>query len=135
MTMKQSVVILVVDDEAVIRGLLEKVLTRDGYTVLTANDGEMALGVLAEHKVDIVVSDIRMPNMDGLELLETMRQKYPIIPVMIMTAYGETFSVKDALLLGADEYIAKPFKIQEFSELVEKVYWRLLSRTQHPTLM
>ena len=125
--MKQSISILVVDDELMMRKLVEKILSRDGFQVTLAADGNEALTVLAQKKVDIVISDIKMPGMTGFELLQKIKREYPTTAVIMMTAYGDTYSVKDALLLGADEYVTKPFRSQEIALMVERTYWRILS--------
>jgi two-component system response regulator PilR (NtrC family) len=125
--MKSSISILIVDDEAIMRNLLQKILAREGYQLDTVADGASALEYLEKNTVDIVISDLKMPRMDGFELLKQIKNKYPSVGVIIMTAYGDTFTVKDALLLGADEYITKPFKSYEISLVVERAYWRILS--------
>jgi|GEM_PF-342100 len=131
--MKSAISILVVDDEAMMRSLLEKILTRDGYRVFTAADGEIALRILAQEKISIVISDLKMPNLNGFDLLKIVKEKYPRLGMIMMTAYGDTYTVKDALLLGADEYITKPFKSFEIALIVERVYWRITSdNTQTP---
>ena len=125
--MKSSVSILIVDDEEMMRTLLNRILSREGYKIRSAEDGVVALEVLKAEKVDIVISDMKMPRMNGFELLKIVKKEYPQIGVIIMTAYGDTYTVKDALLLGADEYITKPFKSYEISLVVERAYWRILS--------
>ena len=128
--MKSSISILIVDDESTMRSLLEKILAREGYQMYTASNGVEALEHLSERKFDIVISDMKMPKMGGFELLKHIKKEYPGAGVIIMTAYGDTYSVKDALLLGADEYITKPFKSYEISLVVERAYWRILSAGQ-----
>jgi two-component system response regulator PilR (NtrC family) len=118
---------MVVDDELMMRKLVEKVLIRDGFQVVLAKDGEEALRILAERRVEIIISDIKMPRLNGFELLRSVKQQYPNIAVIMMTAYGDTYSVKDALLLGADEYVTKPFQSHEIALIVERTYWRVLS--------
>ncbi|HOP05779.1 MAG TPA: response regulator [candidate division Zixibacteria bacterium] len=125
--MKSSISILIVDDELMMRNLLMKILSREGYRINTAEDGVAALEYLKNNKVDIVISDMKMPRMDGFELLSIIKKDHPEIGVIIMTAYGDTYTVKDALLLGADEYVTKPFKSYEISLVVERAYWRILS--------
>jgi len=125
--MKSSVSILIVDDEEMMRTLLNRILSREGYKIRSAEDGVVALEVLKAEKFDIIISDMKMPRMDGFELLKIVKNEYPQIGVIIMTAYGDTYTVKDALLLGADEYITKPFKSYEISLVVERAYWRILS--------
>lgn len=127
--MRSSISILLVDDERIMRDLLEMILAREGYSILTADDGAMACNVLENEHVDIVVSDMKMPRMNGFELLEFIKREHPSIGVIIMTAFGDTYTVKDALLMGADEYITKPFKSYEISLVVERAYWRILSQT------
>lgn len=127
--MKNTITLLIVDDEAMIRNLLEKILSKEGYKILTAKDGLEALEVMESSKVDIVISDMKMPRMNGLELLKRIKKERPDIGVVIMTGYGDTYTVKDALLLGADEYITKPFKSYEMLMIVERTYWRILAGT------
>ena len=127
--MKNTVSVLVVDDEEMMRSLLAKILEREGYQVVTANDGMEALNVLQNQTINLIISDMKMPRMTGLQLLKKIKSDYPDVGVIIMTAYGDTYTVKDALLLGADEYITKPFKSYEISLVVERAYWRLLSNT------
>ncbi len=125
--MKNKITIMIVDDEEMMRNLLDKILSREGYNIIAANDGVHALEVLNENHVDLIISDMKMPRMNGFELLKHVKTDYPDIGIIIMTAYGDTYTVKDALLLGADEYITKPFKSYEISLVVERAYWRLLS--------
>lgn len=125
--MKNEINILVVDDEEMMRSLLDKMLSTEGYNIITANDGIQALEIIADEKIDLVVSDMKMPRMNGLELLKKMREDYPDIGIIMMTAYGDTYTIKDSLLLGADEYLPKPFKRLELLMTVEKAYWRYLS--------
>jgi len=126
---KSTITILVVDDEAMIRNLLEKILTKEGYKILLAKDGQEALEIINAKKVDMIVSDMKMPRMSGLDLLKSVKKDRPEIGVVIMTGYGDTYTVKDALLLGADEYITKPFKSYEMLMIVERTYWRILAGT------
>lgn len=131
--MKNAMTILIVDDEAMMRSLLKKILMRDGYNVLAASSGTEALNILEDETVDIVISDLKMPEMDGFELLRQIKEDYPRIGIIMMTAYGDTYTVKDALLLGADEYITKPFKSFEISLVVERAYWRILAGSESTT--
>lgn len=119
--------ILVVDDDEVIRDLLKRILSKEGYHVTVACDGSEALENLKAKSVDIVLSDMNMPNLSGFELLKQIREIHPEIGVIIMTSYGDIYSIKDSLLLGADEYISKPFKSMEIVMIIEKVYWKILS--------
>lgn len=131
--MKSTVSILIVDDEEMMRNLLDKILSREGYSIKTARDGVAALEVLKTEKIDIIISDMKMPRRDGFELLKILKKEHPQIGVIIMTAYGDAYTVKDALLLGADEYITKPFKSYEICLVVERTYWRILSASGQPS--
>lgn len=128
--MKNDISILIVDDEEVLRTLLEKILSREGYKIRCAPDGVAALEMMREEPCSIVISDMQMPRMDGFELLRTIKNEFPDTGAIIMTAFGDTYTVKDALLLGADEYITKPFQSYEISLIVERAYWRLLSHKE-----
>jgi DNA-binding NtrC family response regulator len=125
--MKSEIKILIVDDEEMMRNLLSKILKREKYQIVTACDGLEGLNKVQSEHIDIVISDMKMPRMNGFELLKHIKEDYPEIGVIIMTAYGDTYTVKDALLLGADEYITKPFKSYEIALVVERAYWRILS--------
>jgi YesN/AraC family two-component response regulator len=125
--MGKNVSVLVVDDEAMLRDLLARILGREGYLVDTAANGEEALEKLRQNRYHLMVTDIKMPRLNGFELLKIAKKEYPEMGVIMMTAFGDSFSVKDALLLGADEYITKPFKSFEINLIVERAYWRLMS--------
>ncbi len=125
--MKENISILVVDDEEMMRNLLEKILSKEGYRVETATDGEDALEKLRTSTYDMMISDIQMPRLNGFELLQRVKKEYPNISIVIMTAFGDSFTVKDAILMGADEYVTKPLKSFEINLIVERAYWRLKS--------
>src|SRR5262252_4785826 len=93
--------ILVVDDEPNLRRVLSAQLERDGYDVHTAEDGEQALVMLKEHHIDLVISDLRMPKVDGMELLRRVVASEDSIPVVIITAHGTVDNAVEALKTGA----------------------------------
>ena len=105
--------ILVVDDEDSIREFLEIMLKKENYEVTTAEDGLKAKEILAKKSFDMVISDMQMPNMTGIELLKHVKESYPEIVFMIITAFGTTESAVDAMKMGAYDYVTKPFKIDE----------------------
>ena len=125
--MKTDITILVVDDEVPMRDLLNSILTRDGYRVLLADCGAAALDILECESVDLVISDLKMPGMNGFELLKRIKADHPEVGVIMVTAFGDTYTVKDAILLGADDFVTKPFKGFEISLVVEKAYWRIMA--------
>src|ERR1700722_6180264 len=111
MSMKSR--ILVVDDEESIREFLEIMLRKEGYEVTCAEDGQKALEILKKKAFDMVISDLQMPNMTGLELLKSVNEQYPDMFFMMITAFGTTETAVEAMKLGAYDYLTKPFKIDE----------------------
>ena len=128
-SMRRGISTLIVDDDAAMRLLMESILSRQDYSVACAASVDEARAILAEAKIDVVISDIRMPGEDGYDLLKFVKLNYPGIGVILVTGHGDLYSVKDAMLLGADEYVNKPFKSFEIAVIVERVYWRM--RTDH----
>jgi two-component system response regulator (stage 0 sporulation protein F) len=113
--------ILVVDDEEGAQELFNIILTDEGYEVLLANCGEEALALLKENSFNLVITDIKMPRMDGLQLLQEIRKAGCKTDVIMVTAYGEVESYLKAMSLGAAEYINKPIRIKELKRIVHKV--------------
>jgi two-component system response regulator PilR (NtrC family) len=105
--------ILVVDDEESIREFLEIMLKKEGYDVTSAEDGAKAKDLLAKRSFDMVISDLQMPNMTGIELLKHVKESYPDLTFMMITAFGTTESAVEAMKMGAYDYLTKPFKIDE----------------------
>ncbi len=112
--------ILVVDDEANLRRVLAAQLGRDGYEVHTAEDGEAGLAFINEHHVDLVITDLRMPKLGGMDLLRVVQREAPAIPVVILTAHGTVDNAVEALKTGAFDYITKPFDQEEVRTIVRK---------------
>lgn len=103
--------ILIVDDEQSMRQMVAIALRQEGYDVVIAEDGEVASRELQASKVDVVVSDIKMPGLNGIDLLRFARENSPATEVILMTAHTSTESAIEALRLGAYDYISKPFEI------------------------
>ncbi|MES1185970.1 MAG: sigma-54 dependent transcriptional regulator [Myxococcales bacterium] len=112
--------ILVVDDEPNLRRVLSAQLERDGYDVHTAEDGEQALGILKEHHIDLVITDLRMPRIDGMELLRRAQKIDAELPVVMITAHGTVDNAVEALKTGAFDYLTKPFDQVEVRTIVAK---------------
>lgn len=112
--------ILVVDDERNVLSSFERLLSKDGHKVLTASNGGSALRIIEEQHPDLVIMDIRMAGLSGLETLARLKQTDAKVPVIIMTAYGTTNDAIEAMKLGAYEYILKPFEIPKLKELINK---------------
>src|SRR3989339_377919 len=105
--------ILVVDDEKNYTLVLHALLTDAGFEVLTAQSGLEALDILEENDLDLVLTDMTMPMMDGMELLDRVKRDRPHLPVVMMTAYGTVEKAVEAMKKGAYDYITKPFKNEE----------------------
>jgi two-component system response regulator AtoC len=112
--------ILVVDDDPASRDLLRRVLATEGHQVVTLADGREALAELARQRADLVVSDIRMPDVDGVQLLERMRETVPEIPVILVTAFGDVEGAVEAIRRGAFDYLAKPYDVDAVRHLVRR---------------
>ncbi len=116
--------ILIVDDDQSLREFLEIFLAKDGFRVVTAEDGEEALKILDDLPVDLILADIRMPKVDGLKFLKTLRQKGLDLPVIMITAYASLDSAVEAKREGAFDYVSKPFRLEELRQLVQKALER-----------
>jgi two-component system response regulator PilR (NtrC family) len=134
--------ILVVDDEKSMRDLLSITLEREGYDVLTAAGGEPAIEALHRESVDAVITDLRMPKVDGLQVLRSAREISPDTAVIMITAMASTETAVEAMKLGAYDYVTKPFKLDEVILIVrnalerkrlrdENLYLRKQLETQH----
>jgi DNA-binding response OmpR family regulator len=121
--MVNSATILLVDDEEAVQKLLTYPLERDGYRVLQARDGEEALRRFGEEPVDLVVLDVMLPRLDGLEVCRRLRAT-SYVPIIMLTARDDEVDKVVGLELGADDYITKPFSIREFRSRVRAVLRR-----------
>jgi DNA-binding response OmpR family regulator len=121
--MQNASTILLVDDEESIQTLLTFPLERDGYRVVQARDGEEALRRFADEGVDLVVLDVMLPRLDGLEVCKRLRSQSSV-PIIMLTARGEELDKVLGLELGADDYITKPFSIREFRSRVRALLRR-----------
>ncbi len=115
--------VLVVDDEEYFRKLIQEILLRKNknFQIHTASSGEEALDILARHPVDIMLTDLNMPGMNGLELLSLIRGKYPKLQTLVISGQGEVDSAVRAMELGATRYLQKPVKLKELCLAIQKV--------------
>lgn len=111
--------ILIVDDELLIRDLLYDFFNGQGWQTAIAENGEKALDILQSRQIDLVLSDIRMPGMDGLQLTAEMKEAFPEIPVVLMTGYPSVDSAVTALRHKVADYITKPFNINSLYKTIE----------------
>ncbi len=112
--------VLIVEDDPVLREALAETMTIAGHTYITAKDGKEALTLLEIHSPAVVLSDVRMDNLDGNQLLNEIQRKSPGLPVILMTAYSSVEDAVTAMRHGAVDYIQKPFSAQTLTEKVNK---------------
>ena len=112
--------LLIVEDEAKMLRLLELNLAEEGYTVHSAGDGEVGLTRLRQESIDLVVTDLKLPGMDGLEFLQEVKRIDASIPVVVMTAYGTVETAVEAMKAGASDYVLKPFSLEEIKLVIRK---------------
>lgn len=113
--------LLIVDDQQGIRLLLQEVFRKEGYNTHLAANGIEALKMIEQYDIALVLLDMKIPGMDGIEILKRIKKMKPDIPVVMMTAYGELGVVNKALELGAVRYFTKPFDIFEVRDEVNKL--------------
>ncbi len=116
--------ILVVDNESSMREFLAIVLSKEGYSVATAEDGKQALKDLEKDSFDLVLTDIRMPKMGGLELLKALKVISPETITVMMTAYASTGTAIEAMKEGAYDYLTKPFQVDEVKLIIKNALER-----------
>ena len=112
--------ILIVDDEQSYRQLLSMVFEGGGHNIRSAMNGRQAIELLNESPADIIISDVKMPDMDGIEMLREVRETLPDLGVVLMTAFASVETAREAFKLGADDFIQKPFDVEELKLIVRK---------------
>lgn len=112
--------ILIVDDDPSIQSILGKILKMKGHEGVAAESGMHALELIVQSPFDLVITDLRMPQMNGLEVLQKVKALKPGLPVIMVTAYASSETVGESIQLGVFDYLAKPFKVSELIETVER---------------
>ncbi len=134
--MEEEATLLIVDDEAPIRrvlmGFLEDIPEWKYFRVIEAADGQAALDLIRAGEVDMVLADVKMPRLSGFDLLAQVKAKWPHILFIILTGYSDTYSRKEALLLGAEDYLTKPFSREEVELVVRGAYWKVMANRLAP---
>lgn len=116
--------ILVVDDELLIRDLLYDFFSGQGWQIAVAENSERALQILHDRKIDLVLTDIKMPELDGLQLAARLKESDPNLPVVVMTGYPSVESAVTALRAKVEDYVIKPFNINQLFKLIEATIQR-----------
>jgi DNA-binding NtrC family response regulator len=119
--MNTKLKILVLDDEEIVVTRLKAALEKDGYNVETFIDSRLAKERIEQNKFDIVVTDLKMANIDGMQLFQFVKQKYPDTEVILISGFATLDVVKNGLQAGVRDVIAKPFKISQIKELINKI--------------
>jgi DNA-binding NtrC family response regulator len=113
--------VLLVDDEAIFVDVIEKRLKKRDISIVTAYSGQEALNILSENeRIEVVILDVKMPKMDGIETLAKIKNQYPLVEVILLTAHATIESAIDGMKLGAFDYLMKPCEIEELVGKVEK---------------
>ena len=110
--------ILIVDDHDSSREALQEVIEREGHHPIVAKDGSGAIELLTDEPIDIVLTDLRLPDLDGLEILKEVQKEKPDVPVVLITGHGTVDTAVSAMKMGAQDYLTKPININEISRAV-----------------
>ena len=122
--------ILVAEDDHTIRTLITTKLKQENYTIYTAENGEEALSVMEKHQVDLLISDIMMPVMDGYSLVKALRETKHTLPILMITAKSQLESLEEAFTLGGDDYMVKPIRLEELALRVRALLRRAQLETE-----
>lgn len=116
--------ILVIDDELELLSLMKEMLEENGYQALCVSNGADGIRLNEEENPDLIILDLRMPGMDGIETLRQIRKHAPDVRVIIMTGYRSPDSIRDAAELNISEYLNKPFENKQLARVINDVLWR-----------
>ncbi|MHB1050099.1 MAG: response regulator [Bacteroidota bacterium] len=119
--MAQPFNILVVDDEDALRTVLSSELQSEGYSVVSASDGDEAISVLQQKSFDLVLLDIKMPRVDGFEVLRFLKERYPKTKVIMLTGFADLKNAIESKKLGAEDFVSKPYDLVDLLTTIERV--------------
>lgn len=120
MSLESARTVLIADDETNLRKVLAALLRREGFSVLTASDGEEALALMERARVDLLITDLRMPKLDGMGLLRRLQEEHKLVPTVVLTAHGTVDLAVEAMKLGAFDFMTKPFDKDELRMVINK---------------
>lgn len=121
MNAREKTTILIADDDDELLHTLGPVISDGGYRVLMASDGEQAIATLRETSVSLILLDLKMPKVDGWDVLAFVKQQFPGIRVVVVTAYGSLTNVIRAKKMGADDFLEKPYDIEEILHTIDRL--------------
>ena len=113
--------VLIVDDDLGMRTVLKDILEESGYIISTAEDGESAIEIIEKESFDLIITDLKMPNMDGMAFLDYIEHNRPELKVVVVSAFGQGEKYKQAKLLGAFEFLSKAVRIEELKKVIDNV--------------
>jgi DNA-binding NtrC family response regulator len=129
MDSNENIRVLLVDDEEEFLASITPVLTRRGLNVATASGGQEGLDTLAKKVVDVMVLDMKMPGMSGMETLREVKKRFPLIEVVVLTGHGSLETAVEAVKAGAYDFLAKPAEVDALTTKIREAYERKLGRT------
>lgn len=135
MSVQSTATILVIEDEAKVAAVLRRGLETQTYQALVAPDGATAIKLLAEHQIDLVILDLNLPDMSGLDVSEHIRQQRPQVPILMLTALDTTADKLAGFEAGADDYLVKPFDFLELLARVKALLRRSVEQTEKRTVL
>jgi DNA-binding NtrC family response regulator len=113
--------ILVVDDEEALRTVLSSELENEGYTIASAGDGDDAINILRDRTFDLVLLDIKMPRVDGFEVLRFIKERFPATKVIMLTGFADLKNAIESKKLGAEDFVSKPYDLVDLLTTIERV--------------
>ena len=124
--------VLVAEDDKLIRTIFVEIVKGEGFDVVEADDGQSALDLVTSRKIDMIISDMKMPEMSGFDLLVAVKKTHPEIPVTVITGFNGEYREDDALAAGADAYITKPFKVADVVGTLRRMYEKVQRQAAVP---
>ncbi len=122
--------VLVAEDDSLIRAVFADIVRNEGFDLVEVDDGERALQVVNSRQIDMIVTDMKMPVMDGFDLLVAVKKAHPEIPITVITGFNSEYRETEALAAGADAYITKPFKVSDVAETLRAMHKKVKPGTE-----
>ena len=124
--------VLVAEDDKLIRTIFAEIVKGEGFDVVEADDGQSALDLVTSRKIDMIISDMKMPEMSGFDLLVAVKKTHPEIPVTVITGFNSEYREDEALAAGADAYLTKPFKVADVVGTLRRMYEKVQRQAAVP---